>query len=85
MCVPAPREIAARSDFVIAARSTFAEEGGKTRVNVRMLFESAALRDKVAKEFGAVEGLHQTLERRLSDWQGLASSSSAARSMRRAT
>jgi len=28
-----------------------------------MLFDSAAQRDKVAKEFGAVEGLHQTLER----------------------
>ncbi len=42
---------------------TFAEEGSKTKVNVRMLFESGALRDKVAEEFGAVEGLSQTLGR----------------------
>ncbi len=42
---------------------TFAEQGDKTRVTVRMLFESAALRDKTAKEFGAVEGLQQTLGR----------------------
>jgi uncharacterized protein YndB with AHSA1/START domain len=45
------------------ATTTFADEGGKTRVNVRMLFDSAALRDKVAEEFGAVEGLGQTLDR----------------------
>jgi uncharacterized protein YndB with AHSA1/START domain len=38
--------------------ATFAEQGDKTRLTVRMLFESAALRDKVAAEFGAVEGLH---------------------------
>lgn len=43
--------------------TTFADEGGKTRVNVRMLFESAALRNKVAEEYGAVEGLGQTLDR----------------------
>jgi uncharacterized protein YndB with AHSA1/START domain len=30
---------------------------------MRMVFESAELRDHVAKEFGAVEGLHQTLTR----------------------
>ncbi len=42
---------------------TFSEQGGKTRVTVRMLFESSAERDRVAKEFGAVEGLNQTLER----------------------
>lgn len=34
-----------------------------TRVAVRMLFESAELRDKVIQQFGAVEGLHQTLDR----------------------
>src|SRR5580698_3189652 len=59
---------------------TFAEDAGKTKVTVRNLFESAALRNKVAVEHGAVEGLHQTLERfgeqliqlRLSD-RGLAS------------
>jgi hypothetical protein len=43
--------------------ATFTAEGDKTRVEVRMVFESAELRDKVARDFGAVEGLHQTLER----------------------
>lgn len=42
---------------------TFAEQGDKTEVTVRMLFDTAAQRDKVAKEFGAVEGLRQTLGR----------------------
>lgn len=39
----------------------FIDRGEKTEVNVRMVFESAELRDKVVEEFGAVEGLHQTL------------------------
>lgn len=43
------------------ATVTFDEERGKTRLTVRMVFASAALRDKVAEEYGAVEGLHQTL------------------------
>lgn len=42
---------------------TFAEQDGKTRLTARMLFESAEARDKVIQEFGAVEGLNQTLER----------------------
>jgi uncharacterized protein YndB with AHSA1/START domain len=42
---------------------TFAEQEGKTKVTARMLFESATLRNKVATEHHAVEGLHQTLER----------------------
>jgi len=42
---------------------TFAAQGDKTTVSVRMLFESAALRDKVAKDYGAVEGLGQALDR----------------------
>jgi uncharacterized protein YndB with AHSA1/START domain len=42
---------------------TFAEEGCKTKVTARMLFKSASLRDSVVKQFGAVEGLNQTLER----------------------
>ena len=45
------------------ATAIFADEAGKTRLTVRMVFESAALRDKVATEFDAVEGLSQTLER----------------------
>jgi uncharacterized protein YndB with AHSA1/START domain len=43
--------------------ATFEDDGGKTRLTVRMLFESAALRDKVDEKFRAVEGLNQTLER----------------------
>ncbi len=47
--------------------ATFEKEGGgegeKTRLSVRMVFESAELRDQVAREFGAVEGLAQTLGR----------------------
>lgn len=42
---------------------TFADQGGKTTVTVRMLFESAAERENVIKEFGALEGLTQTLGR----------------------
>jgi uncharacterized protein YndB with AHSA1/START domain len=42
---------------------TFAEQGCKTKVTALMLFESATLRDNVIKQFGAVEGLNQTLER----------------------
>ena len=43
--------------------ATFSEENGRTALAVQMLFESAALRDKVATQFGAVEGLKQTLDR----------------------
>ena len=42
---------------------TFTEHGGKTTVDVRMEFETAELRDRVATQFGAVEGLEQTLGR----------------------
>ena len=45
------------------ATVTFTEEGNKTRVEVRMLFESVELRDRTAREYGAVEGLQQTLSR----------------------
>jgi uncharacterized protein YndB with AHSA1/START domain len=37
--------------------------GEKTRVTLRMVFPSAAERDFVAKEFGAIEGAQQTFER----------------------
>jgi uncharacterized protein YndB with AHSA1/START domain len=43
--------------------ATFDDEGGRTKLTVRMLFETAALRDKTARQFGAVEGLNQTLGR----------------------
>ena len=42
---------------------TFTEEGNKTRLNMKMLFESTAERDNTVKKFGAVEGLNQTLGR----------------------
>lgn len=42
---------------------TFAEVGGKTRVTLRMLFDTAAERDRVAREYGAEEGGRQTLAR----------------------
>lgn len=41
---------------------TFAEQGGKTKLTMQMLFASAAELDKV-KQFGAVEGGNQTLDR----------------------
>ena len=42
---------------------TFADDGGKTKITARMLFETAELRDKTIKAVGAVEGLKQTLGR----------------------
>ncbi len=42
---------------------TFIEREGGTSVTARMLFESAELREAVAKAHGAVEGLHQMLAR----------------------
>jgi len=45
------------------ATVTFNEDRGKTAVTVRMVFETAELRDRVAKEHRAVEGLQQTLGR----------------------
>ncbi|HTG47470.1 MAG TPA: SRPBCC domain-containing protein [Actinomycetota bacterium] len=38
------------------------DEGGKTRLTSRMLFPSAAERDRHAEEFGAVEGLESHLD-----------------------
>ena len=43
--------------------ATFGAHGDQTRLVVRMRFDSAAQRDKVAGELGAVEGLGQTLDR----------------------
>jgi uncharacterized protein YndB with AHSA1/START domain len=42
---------------------TFVEQGGKTQLTLRMVFETAADRDRVAEKYGAVEGGKQTLER----------------------
>jgi uncharacterized protein YndB with AHSA1/START domain len=38
-------------------------DDGKTRVTIRMVFPSAEDRDKIVKEYGAIEGGKQTLER----------------------
>jgi uncharacterized protein YndB with AHSA1/START domain len=45
------------------ARWTFEALGEKTRVTIDMLFSTAADRDRVVKDYGAIEGGHQTLER----------------------
>jgi len=42
---------------------TFAEEEGKTRLALRMVFGSVAERDHMVEEYGALEGANQTLER----------------------
>jgi len=41
----------------------FEDVGGKTRITMRMVFPSAAERDRVIKEYGADKGLAQTLAR----------------------
>jgi uncharacterized protein YndB with AHSA1/START domain len=42
---------------------TFAEEGAKTKLSMRMVFSSAAQRDTVVKTYHAIEGANQTLDR----------------------
>jgi len=42
---------------------TFADEGGRTRLTMRSLFPTAAARDYVVREVGAIEGGNQTLDR----------------------
>ena len=42
---------------------TFADEGGRTRLTMRSLFPTAAARDYVVREFKAIEGGNQTLDR----------------------
>jgi len=46
---------------VFDATATFVSEGNKTRVTMQTVFDSVELRNRVADEFGAVEGLKQTL------------------------
>lgn len=43
--------------------ATFIDLGGKTQVTVRMVFETAALRNQVVEEYHAAEGLKQDLEK----------------------
>ena len=47
----------------LPCRISVYEEGGKTKLTLRMVFESAAGRDRVVKKYGAIEGGKQTLER----------------------
>jgi hypothetical protein len=42
---------------------SFEEQGGKTKLTMRMLFETAAEHDRVVNAFRAVEGAKQTLAR----------------------
>jgi hypothetical protein len=42
---------------------TFEEQGGKTNLTMRSLFDSAAERDHVVEKFGAIEGGNQTVAR----------------------
>jgi uncharacterized protein YndB with AHSA1/START domain len=42
---------------------TFAEEAGKTRLSMRMIFETVELRDRVVEKYGAIEGQQQTINR----------------------
>ena len=42
---------------------TFEDEGDQTKITIRMAFDSAHARDMVIKEFGAIEGGKQTLQR----------------------
>jgi uncharacterized protein YndB with AHSA1/START domain len=42
---------------------TFEDLGGKTRLTMRAVFPSAAERNRVAEEYGAIEGAEQTLGR----------------------
>ncbi len=42
---------------------TFAEQDGRTRLTMRSVFPSAAERDRVVKEHGAIEGGNQTVDR----------------------
>ena len=42
---------------------TFSDQAGKTNLTMRSIFASAAERDKVVREYGAIEGANQTLDR----------------------
>ena len=42
---------------------TFTEQGDKTKLIMRMLFDSAEERENVVAKYGAVEGANQTLDR----------------------
>jgi uncharacterized protein YndB with AHSA1/START domain len=56
---------------------TFSEQGGKTKLTMRMIFPTSEARNFVVKEHGAVEGLDQMLAR-FDDQLALAAGKSAA-------
>ena len=45
------------------ATVTFVRHGSKTRVSVRLVFESAAERQETVRKYNAVAGLNETLDR----------------------
>jgi uncharacterized protein YndB with AHSA1/START domain len=45
------------------AVATFTDRNGKTEVTMKGVWETAELRDRVAKQFGAIEGMQQTMDR----------------------
>lgn len=52
-----------RADPDFHVTVTFADEGGRTRLTMRSLFPTAAAREYVVREFNAIEGGNQTLDR----------------------
>ena len=50
-------------DADFRSRVTFADEHGKTRLTMRTLFASGEIRDYVTREYHAIEGGNQTLDR----------------------
>ena len=42
---------------------TFEDHGGRTKLTMRAVFPTAAERDRVVREYGAIEGAHQHLGR----------------------
>ena len=45
------------------ASATFTDRNGKTEVTMKCVWESEELRDRVAKQFGAIQGMHETMDR----------------------
>ena len=45
------------------ASATFTERSGKTEVAMLGVWESVELRDRVAKQFNAIQGMHDTMDR----------------------
>ena len=50
-----------KSEIAFHVTVTFEEQGDKTLITMRTLFRTAVERDRVVKEFGAIEGGNQTL------------------------